>query len=344
MVKFLKDVLVQYFSVHLRHIHCTEIKNNAPHTNFYLQVAGKSYYLQLINEDLIYDPELLTNFYQFTFFKLQDLNSEHLPLRIVKNKLGYPITKFKDQFWRLFEVSEFLIPITRVLNSDQANKIGKLLGQLHANTHTIDVTAFKNNLPQPFYANHIIADFEFALQVTEDANIEEAHDVIVYLQDRIAQVLYTYNTAKELFPLHLIHGNATIQNILVNNQDHLVTLYNWDKMCVGHYLYDYSYMLKSVAALQDMDCVLTEIPIFSTENTLAAHQGYMLYMQNVLTPQELEHLEDYYKMIILLESMHYLTQFLLGNKKVKVVYYTQNLKKAINQMMLHQTLTQELYS
>ena len=344
MVKFLKEVLVQYFSVHLRHIHCTEIKNSAPHTNFYIQVAGQSYYLQLLDDNQMYDVDLQTSCYINSFFKNSNLDLNSKPFKIVKNKLGHPVTEFKNQYWRLFEIPESISSLNKIVDIQDAKKIGQLLGKLHAYTCEVDTEPYQKTLPQPFYVEHIIGDFEFALQITEDPNIEEAHDVIVYLQDRIPFMRSTSQTAQLLFPKKLIHGKAILQNVVVNPQDQVLTYINWDKICVGHYLYDYSLMLKSIAAIQDQDCILTEIPLFSRDLALAAHKGYMYYMENVLTPQELEHLEDYYKMIILLDSMYYLTQFLLGNKKLKAVYYTQNLNRAINQMMLHQSLTQEIYS
>lgn len=344
MIKSLKDVLIQYFSVQLRHIHCKEIKNSYPHTNFYILVAGQSYYLQLLDDEQFFDIELQISLYQHCFLKHATTSLDHKPFKIVKNKLGHSFTKFKNQFWRMFEIPDQISLLNTVSSTQQAKQVGEVLGKLHAQTNKIQVDSFKNLLPQPFYVEHVIGDFEFALQITEDATIEEAHDAIVYLQDRMPFILQTNKHVGSIFPKNLIHGHATAQYMAIDSQNKVLSFLNWDKMCVGHYLYDYSCMLKSVSALKELDFISSDMLHFSTDYARAAHQGYMYYMQNVLTPQELEHLEDYYKMIILLDSMYYLTQFLFGNKKLKAVYYTQNLNKAINQIKLHQFLTQKNYS
>lgn len=344
MIKYLKDILIQYFSVQLRHINCTELQSYSLFKSYHIKVAGQEYILQKLNTDYFFDVTISIQLFQNNFQHLNKNNFNYALPKIVKNKLGHQLTMYKDEVWCLTEILPELTTLQTVQNTKQAQQIGKALAQFHYVSQNFEVEPYTKTLPQVFYTEHIIADFEFALQITEDANIEEAHDVIIYLQDRLPVILQTDAIAKVQFPKKLIHGQATLQSFMFNPQDEVALLTNWHKSTTGSILYDYTLMLKSVSALQALDCTLNEIPLFSTEFALAAHQAYMSEIKNVLTPIELEHLESYYKMIILLESMQYVTQFLLGNKKIKALYYTQNLKKATNQILLHQLLSDQVYS
>src|SRR5699024_2627735 len=116
---------------------------------------------------------------------------------------------------------------------------------------------------------------------------------------------------KEKLPQRLIHADPKISNFLFSaeNPQQIIALIDWDTLMKGSILYDCVYMIRSYTNLKSEDDFSKENN-FSLENYQNIKKGILYHLAEELTKTEKENLTLAAKVVIYVQALRFLTDFL----------------------------------
>ena len=101
----------------------------------------------------------------------------------------------------------------------------------------------------------------------------------------------------------------------------------------GTILYDFGEMIRSYTNITDEDDGFMK-DNFNAENYRAVREGFLFYLKDTLSPVELENLDYAAQVIIYIQAVRFLTDYLNNDIYYSVKYDLQNLDRAKNQINL----------
>jgi Ser/Thr protein kinase RdoA (MazF antagonist) len=312
------------------------------HQTFEVSVASKElgggirkYVLQSFNHNIFYDPEgiarnmvLVANYQQRNGFN-QDV------LRPIENRSGrYMTADGLGRQWRLFPYLDNTVCYAQVPDLKVAYNAANLLGQYHKS-----LLGFKSR-----HLRVAIRDFCNFAQRIEDfwrllhripANgfAENATNEIRFLISQM-EAMNTLNAAFSKLPLRTIHGDPKISNFLFDAKDQSGRcLIDLDTLMSGSIMYDYGDMIRSFCNNHAEDNPAIEGK-FNKEICQATTEGYLSVMFDSLTEEELAFLPQAPALLIYVQAVRFLTDYLSGDKYYSTDYVGQNLDRARGQIEL----------
>jgi len=137
-----------------------------------------------------------------------------------------------------------------------------------------------------------------------------------------------------LLPRRIIHADPKISNVLFHETRHTaLAVIDLDTVMHGTLLYDFGDMARSYANTTAEDDASEPAP-FSPELYRATREGFLSQLPDVLEPIELENLDYSAQVVVLIQCLRFLTDFLQGDAYYHVVRPEQNLDRAVNQFRL----------
>ena len=134
-------------------------------------------------------------------------------------------------------------------------------------------------------------------------------------------------------PIRVIHADPKISNIRFDKENKAIAVIDLDTMMNGTILYDFGDMIRSYTnnAEEDNGWVKDH---FNAENYVAVKEGFLFYLKDTLTPIELENLDYAAQLIIYIQAIRFLTDFLNDDIYYSTKYKLQNLDRTKNQINL----------
>ena len=110
-----------------------------------------------------------------------------------------------------------------------------------------------------------------------------------------------------------------------------------DTVMPGTLLYDYGDMIRSYTNNRAEDDPEAQ-DIFRADVYEAVTEGFLFYLQDKLTDVEKANLPYSARVVIFMQAIRFLTDYLNGDVYYKITYGQQNLHRAINQLNLLRAL------
>ncbi|NCD70205.1 phosphotransferase enzyme family protein [Mucilaginibacter agri] len=297
---------------------------------------GKQYILQQVNTQVFKAPaDIVCNLKQ-----LQDyFNQTHpsylfvAPLPTLKGDtlMQSPL----GNIYRLFPFVEGSHTVDVIGDEKQAFEAAKQFGKFTALLKDFDASRLKYTLPDFHNLNlryqQFIAACENAdslRQKQASAEIEQAHEF-----EHIVQV-YNQLIADQAIPLRVIHHDTKISNVLFDDEQNGLCVIDPDTIMPGYYLSDVGDMMRTYLSPAneeetDLEQVYIRPEIFS-----AICHGYLSEMGSILIPAELKNFNFSGQMMIYMQALRFLTDFLNNDSYYGAKYEGHNLKRARNQFKL----------
>lgn len=301
--------------------------------------AGEQFVLQELNTQVFKNLEGVTqNILKVSAHLLQnDYPNKVLNLVPFKDS-GY---LFQDK-WRMMEFIEESQTFLKVQSSEQAYAAARFLSSFHAHLLSLDIEGIENSIPGFLDFKSRLVQYQQAIELADKARLDNAVTAIDFLNTH-QDILTSWLVLLPQIPVRVIHADPKISNFLFSKEDpnSILALIDWDTLMHGSILYDFGDMVRSYTNLKEEDD--PEVGgNFSLENYKAIEEGFLLSLKDKLSEKEIENLDLGAKVVIYVQAMRFLTDYLNGDVYYATKYSEHNLDRAKSQINLLTELMQEI--
>ena len=134
-------------------------------------------------------------------------------------------------------------------------------------------------------------------------------------------------------------SDAKISNVLFSNKNgRVVCLVDFDTVMPGYFFSDLGDMIRSMVCREDENSTNFDNILIRKEFYDAILSGYLSVMEKQLTAAEKKYIHYSGLLIIYMQALRFLTDYLIGDIYYKTEYDEQNFNRSKNQLLLLQKL------
>ncbi|HEX7845196.1 MAG TPA: phosphotransferase, partial [Chitinophagaceae bacterium] len=155
--------------------------------------------------------------------------------------------------------------------------------------------------------------------------------------------LYDVITESDEFHLRVMHHDAKIANVLFDEESgNVVCLVDFDTVMPGYFFSDLGDMIRSMACNEDETSTNFDSLQIRKEYYEAILEGYLSVMNDQLTEAEKKYIHFSGIVMLYMQALRFMTDYLSGDKYYRVEYPEQNFDRSRNQLVLLQRLEEFL--
>lgn len=312
------------------------------HTYKITDVHGSEYLLQRINTQVFREPENVQNNYIKIQRHLAAKNSFRLPA-IVPARQSKLLFQHDGIIWRCFEYIKDTYSPAVSSSADEAWKVANCFGRFSAELSDFDPASLSVILPGFHDLSLRFGQFETALKSAEDKKIREARLLIDMAYEHRPLVDFYEKIAgdRQHFRLYILHHDCKIANILFKKGSHeIYSPIDLDTTQPGLFFSDLGDMIRSIVPNLSENDVHFDDLVLREDFYAAVRDGYLEAMQPYLTEDELEHIDMSGKIVVYMQALRFLTDYLNNDIYYHIDYPQQNKDRATNQFKLFFLLNQ----
>lgn len=266
-------------------------------------------------------------------------NSQYQFPELITVKDGsYSFIDEAEDYWRIFNYISDTATIDSVAQPLHAFEASKAFGHFICQLSDLDVYEIKETIDHFHDYPDRIKKFKNSLQVNFSGRAKTCGDEIDYAENHFD--LIESFTALHL-PVRIIHSDAKIDNILFDRLlEKAISVIDLDIAMPASPLYDFGDMVRSYTNTTreddpELEKLDIKIDIFS-----ALADGFLLETSEILTDNEKNNLLLGAKLVIFIQGVRNLTDYLNGDIYYKINYPEHNLHRAQNQFSLLRKIEQ----
>jgi len=298
---------------------------------------GKSIFVQQINTSVFKTPNYIQENYFHLWQHLQNKSIHFLmPLPVYPKNKALLYVDQTGKCWRAFEFIPDTCSLSIASNSSQVYMAAKTFARFTASFHQFDAALLKETIPNFHNLAYRYTEFEQALKNASGTRKEKASELIKELQQRIAyKSFYIFITGSNDFPKRVMHHDAKIANVLsaVHNGE-VICPVDFDTTMPGYFFSDLGDMIRSMTCSHDEASTAFDKMQIIKDYYKAIIDGYTEAMNHLLTDAEKKHIHCAGLMMIYMQALRFLTDYLNGDIYYKISYTEQNFDRAFNQFTL----------
>jgi len=301
--------------------------------------------LQQINQQVFTNPKdvqknyvLLSQYAEFEFTGLKlPWVKEYAPMKsLYREEQG--------DCWRAFEFIEDGKMLNIAEMPSQAKATAKAFAKFTAAFDDFNVGMLKETIPDFHNLSHRYRQFEEALQGELYERMPKAMPLIDELKKRERYKFFYEEIADSVeFPKRVMHHDAKIANILFSKTTgKVICPVDLDTTMPGYFFSDLGDMIRSMSCSADENNTDFDNLGIRKKYYEAIIEGYMSIMEKQLTLPEKKYIHYSGLLIIYMQSLRFLSDYLNGDVYYKTIYPEQNFDRAKNQLTLLQRLEEFL--
>jgi hypothetical protein len=299
--------------------------------------------LQCINQNTFKQPENIIHNYRVL---LSRNGKNHIPVTpLATTHTGaYYWRDADNRFWRAtkFVTNSYtsLIPA----NSREVFLAAKCYGTFTRSLADIDTSELKVIIP----GFHDLAlryhQFEEAVKSASMQRLLKSTHVIAELRQRQHLVdFYRSIVNNPAYRSRVMHHDCKMSNILLDaTTGEVICPVDLDTVMPGYFFSDVGDMIRSMAATVDENSTRWEDIAIRNDYYEAIINGYMEGMGDAFTAAERQHIHSAGLMLLFMQSMRFVTDFLNNDTYYQITYPEQNLNRALNQLIMLEKLEEFL--
>jgi thiamine kinase-like enzyme len=305
--------------------------------------TGESFLLQRINHHVFKKPENVQLNYQLLW---KHLKSSGIDFYIPEPKYFYGGAELywdtNHNYWRVLEFIEDGKMLSNAETPEQAKETAVTFAGFTAALHDFDVNELKDTIPDFHNLSFRFSQFEDALQKNQTERKEKASELIADFMHRKHYVdFYNSLPSSADYPIRVMHHDAKIANILFSKATgKVICPVDFDTTMPGYFFSDLGDMIRSMACSLDETSIDFENITIRKEFYSAIVDGYLSVMGKYLTASEKKNIHYAGIIIIYMQALRFMTDYLNGDVYYKTTYPEQNFDRAKNQLTLLKCLEQ----
>ncbi|MGY4385846.1 Ser/Thr protein kinase RdoA (MazF antagonist) [Pedobacter sp. UYP24] len=296
---------------------------------------NKVYILQRINTAVFKKPENIDN----NLRQLKAFFETHYPEYLFAGPLvandGSTTVIMEDGHYRL---QPFIIgshTIDAIETPEQAYQAAKQFGQFSRLLNNFNSAVLTYTLPDFHNLALRIEQFNEAMKNADSEHIAAADAEIAAIQSHL-DISEQFNNLlrNKTIPLRVIHHDTKISNVLFNEQDQGLCVIDLDTVMPGYFISDVGDMMRTyLCAATEEERDLSKISI-RKDVFKEIYNGYMEEMGNTLSPAEKSLFTYSGELMIFMQALRFLTDFLNKDIYYPIKYPEHNLMRSRNQLTL----------
>lgn len=297
---------------------------------------GKAYFLQQVNTSVFTNPQVIQENYRLLEKHLSSQGALQLP-RLIPATSGELLYHADGKSWRCFEFLTGTYSPTVLNTPGQAYETARCFGSFTAALHTLDNNQVQTVVPHFHDLSYRFGEFAKAQQQAP----EHAIASVKYLIETIEEYRWLndwfemVNADKNAFPLHILHHDCKVSNILFDKATHAIRCpVDLDTTQPGLFFSDIGDMMRTMVPDKDENETDIQSIRLRPEFFQAVITGYLDAMANHLTREEKENLPKAGMVLAYMQAMRFLTDYLNGNVYYRTEYKEQNKDRTANQLRL----------
>ena len=324
-----------------------EVKEITPHGNGHIHQTfkvttdkGRSYLLQEVNTHVFPDVEGLMKNIHLVTEHLQSVNTKGPNLELIKTKSGQTYLDTNETNWRMFVFLEELQSHDLIDDQQMIHEGAKALGKFIKDLDGLD----DNKVKPPITRFH---DLSFRLAQLDDAisngiksRIEQCKSEIMLIQEHAQDQLRLEKLKMEgTIPIRICHNDTKLNNVLFDKYKKARVVIDLDTVMPGIIHYDFGDGIRTACSTANEDERDLQRVGFNTAKLEAFESGFLEPLEDILTPVEKNTLHLSIPLFPFMQTVRFLTDYLLGDPYYHIQYEEHNLVRARNQLKLFQEAT-----
>jgi len=306
--------------------------------NHTFKVSGhnRDYILQQINVNVFKSPGLIAKNLALLQAYLNKTQPDYLFVAPIPTISGDLLAKSASgDIFRLFPFIKGSRTVNFISGEKEAFEAAKQFGRFTRLLKDFDNSKLEYTLTDFHNLKLRFEQFKISYQNAQRERLDEAANEIKEVYNYY-DILQTYNQLienKEI-PLRVIHHDTKISNVLFDDQQNGLCVIDLDTVMPGYYLSDVGDMMRTyLSSANEEEADLSKIQI--RENIFSAIcKGYLSEMGNVLTDAEKNYFIFSGKLMIYMQAIRFLADFLNNDVYYGSEYPGHNLTRAKNQFKL----------
>ncbi len=301
-----------------------------------------AYILQQINTDVFKNPGYIANNLALVKEYLNQNNPDYLFVAPLKTLTGdFMVQSADGKYYRLFPFINGSHTVNFLQDKKEACEAAVQFGRFTRLLNDFDINQLQYTLSDFHNLKLRFDQFKMASTNAASGKLEEASVEIREVYNHY-QIIQTYNqlVANNEIPLRAVHHDTKINNVLFDDKLNALCLVDLDTVMPGYYLSDVGDMMRTYLSPaneeeKDLDKVKIREDFFR-----AIYKGYMAEMGDILTETEKQLFIFSGKLMIYMQGLRFLTDFLNDDVYYGAQYPGHNLVRAKNQFKLLNEYTQ----
>lgn len=301
---------------------------------------GQQVMLQQINTSIFLNPEDIQSNYTQIFDHFNQIASYQLP-RIIPTIDGHTLFQYQNDTWRCFEFFDGTYSPLVANTPQEAYTVAKCFGKFSADLSSINMKKLRYILPGFHDLALRFTQFETALANTTKQRKIAVQPYIDLAYDNHKYVVWFNSISQQpdKYPLHILHQDCKIANILFfKNDPNKLCPIDLDTTQPGLFFSDIGDMVRSMVPNISENNTELDKMVLRTDFYDAIKKGYLESMSQFLTKEETNYLDISGNIIIYMQALRFLTDFLNGDIYYKTTYAEQNKDRTANQFKLLELL------
>lgn len=295
------------------------------------------FFLQKINKSVFNNPEAVQNNYIY-IWEYAELKFTNLrlpaPKEFRRNK-----TLFIDNsgdYWRAFEFIEHTKVYDTAVTPQQAKATANTFARFTKEFNGFNVDLLEAVIPNFHNLSFRYQQFIDALNGELDERMAIALPIIQELKNRERyKQFYELITESDQYLKRVMHHDAKIANVLFDDKTgEVVCAVDFDTVMPGYFFSDLGDMIRSMVGYKDENYTDFENIAIRKDFYDAIVTGYLEEIGEQLTNAEKENIHYAGLLMIYMQSIRFITDYLNGDTYYQINYAEQNFDRAKNQLTL----------
>ncbi len=328
--------LTNYHSVIISTIHSGHINTTYLVELRTSHLQTEKYILQSINTHVFKQPEDIMSNLALIAAHLSISGYPKIISSAIVNKAGKHLTyDATGKPWRMLLYINESLCFDKVQNTKQAYDAAKAFGEFYAYLWDLDRAKIKTAIPHFLDFESRLLQFDTALaNANKERKVQAKNEIDFILAHKDLPLRFIEMQKNESLPLRLIHADPKISNVLFRaGTNEPLAIIDLDTVMLGTLLYDYGDMVRSYTNNRAEDDA-NENGVFNKTIFHAITDGFLFHLKDKLVKIELDNLAYSAEVIICIQTVRFLTDFLNGDIYYKITYPEQNLNRMKNQINL----------
>lgn len=302
------------------------------HATYKISCQAESFLLQKVNTFVFPDPDLIISNLLKVNEHLASKDYQLALLELIPTKSGTYLHQTSKDCWRMYRFIDNSYSVNRVEHPEQAQLVGKSFGYFLAQLNDLSVEGIKSPLPDFHNISDRLLQFEDAQINGISSRIQKARELIENLKGQ--QILVT-DFQWTHFPQRITHNDTKINNLLLDQSTgNCKAIIDLDTLMPGSWLYDFGDMVRTSCCNEEEACTDFDQVYIRKDLYHAAKAGFLESLGSLMTKEEQSKLDRAAQVVIYIQSVRFLTDYLMGDIYYKVNYDQQNFDRAFNQWHL----------
>jgi thiamine kinase-like enzyme len=297
--------------------------------------------LQQINKKVFANPEdVQENYIRISNYAEFEFTGLRLPSPKYCGKMTTLFVDRNENYWRAFEFIENAKMLPVAQKPEQAKATARAFAKFTAAFDEFNVSNLKEVIPGFHNLSLRHSQFQEAMKGESYERMAKALPIIQELKKREKyKHFYEIITASNEFPERVMHHDAKIANVLFSNKTgKVICPVDFDTVMPGYFFSDLGDMIRSMVCDEDENSTNFENINIRKEFYDAIITGYLDIMGSQLTQSENKYIHYSGLLMIYMQALRFLTDYLNGDVYYRVNYPENNFDRATNQLTLLQKL------